>query len=91
MAEYKFFRSDAEEALQDEGDSACSAEASGGRGDIFHRLGAIIAFWYRGDSDVTNAYSTPFAAIGVVWLVMHSKSSFRPWVIGTGRATAETI
>jgi hypothetical protein len=44
MAEYKFFRSDAEEALQDEGDSACSAEASGGRGDIFHRLGAIIAF-----------------------------------------------
>jgi beta-catenin-like protein 1 len=46
MAEYKFFRSDAEEALQDEGATqlaALEAKLAGG-GDIFHRLGAIIAF-----------------------------------------------
>lgn len=46
MAEYKFFRSDAEDALQDEGATqlaALEAKLTGG-GDIFHRLGAIIAF-----------------------------------------------
>jgi beta-catenin-like protein 1 len=46
MAEYKFFRSDAEEALQDEGATqlaALEAKLAGG-GDIFHRLGAILAF-----------------------------------------------
>jgi hypothetical protein len=32
-----------------------AALTSGGRGDIFHRLGAIIAF--IGANDVTNAYS----------------------------------
>lgn len=46
MAEYKFFRSDVEDTLQDEGATqlaALEAKLAGG-GDIFHRLGAIMAF-----------------------------------------------
>jgi len=49
-AEYKFFRSDVEENLQDEEAiqlAALDAKLAGG-GDIFHRLGAIAAFCCSG-------------------------------------------